>query len=74
MELARIASSQEQVTVRLLYEAGYLEKGYISQPIPTATSKNATNAQAMYFARSDSSRFERNANVTDTTRAKNVKA
>jgi hypothetical protein len=53
---------------------GYREKGYISHPIPTATSRKARNAHAIYFVRSKTPRTERNANVTDTPRAKNTKA
>src|ERR1700674_3443193 len=52
----------------------YRENGYITQPIPIATKRNASNAQAKYFARSIAPRLDRNANVADTTRAKNAKA
>ena len=53
---------------------GYREKGYISHPMPTATSKKATKAHAVYFTRSMEPRLERNANVTETVRAKNTSA
>ena len=54
--------------------SGYRESGYISQPIPTAISRNAKNAHRIYFTRSEALFFERNANVTDTATAKNNKA
>jgi hypothetical protein len=53
---------------------GYCENGYISQPIPTATSKNARNAHKTYLVRSEAPRLERNANVSDTNRAKSNSA
>ncbi len=52
----------------------YCENGYISQPIPMATKRNARNAHAKYFARSDAPRLDRNAKLTDTASAKNAKA
>jgi len=52
--------------------AGYWEKGYISQPIPTATKMKARKAHSVYFMRSRSVRLERNAKVIDTTSAKNI--
>ena len=52
----------------------YCEKGYISQPIPIATRRNARNAHAKYFARSTAPRLDRYANVSDTTSEKSVRA
>src|SRR5579863_10301664 len=52
----------------------YCEKGYISQPIPTATSKKARNAHRVYFRRSVELCLERNAKVNETTIAKNKSA
>ena len=54
--------------------SGYCEKGYISQPIPIATNRNARNAHKKYFTRSGVSRFDRNANVMETAIAKNASA
>src|SRR5580704_5658499 len=59
---------------KLEREKIYCEKGYISQPIPTATSRKARNAHRVYFARSVISRLERNAKVSETTSAKNKRA
>src|SRR5258706_9432540 len=50
----------------------YCEKGYISQPIPIATARNARKAQAKYFARSTAPRLDRNANVRDTASEKSA--
>jgi hypothetical protein len=52
----------------------YRENGYISQPIPIATRRKARNDHKTYFARSGAFCFDRNANVTDTTNAKNASA
>src|ERR1700719_4995942 len=60
--------------VRAAAKNAYRENGYISQPIPIATRRNVRNAHNIYFTRSDVSRFERNANVMDTTSAKNASA
>src|ERR1700730_10053737 len=60
--------------VRAAARNDYCEKGYISQPIPIATSRNARKAKAKYFARSTVSCLDRNANVADTARAKSARA
>src|SRR5712672_1267767 len=52
----------------------YCEKGYISQPIPIATRRNARKAHAKYFARSAAPRLDRNANVRDTASEKSARA
>src|ERR1700676_405510 len=52
----------------------YCEKGYISQPIAIATSRNARKAHAKYFARSTAPRLDRNANVADTASENSAKA
>src|ERR1700680_1532234 len=48
----------------------YRENGYITQPLPIATKRNARNAHAKYLARSVVPRLDRNAKVADTTSAK----
>ena len=52
----------------------YCVNGYMSQPMPIATTRKATNAHTIYCTRSDVSRLDRNAKVTDTTSAKKVNA
>ena len=52
----------------------YCENGYISQPIPIATTKKARSDQRAYLQRSEATGFDRKAKRTETTRAKKAKA
>src|SRR6202043_968705 len=68
------AESLSAIRMSVEREGSYCEKGYISQPIPIATSRKARNAHRVYFTRSVVPRLERNAKVRDTTSAKNNSA
>src|SRR5258706_6390607 len=71
-ELPRLGVIHSSIALKKLSNAAvnaaarnhYCEKGYISQPIPMATRRNARKAHAKYFARSSARRLDRNANVS----------